>query len=180
MPDYDLGSLKVLVVDDNKHTRALIKSVLRALGVRKVEEAGDGDEAFKRLRNFSADVVICDWLMEPVDGLAFTRRVRTDPQSPNPYVNIVLVTGYTGIAQVEKARDAGINEFVAKPITARALFSRIRSIIERPRPYVRTKDYFGPCRRRHQDARYKGPDRRISDLEEEDEEETGIELEWEE
>ena len=73
-----------------------------------------------------------------------------------------MLTGYTRVDQVRQARDAGVNEFLAKPVSVRAILSRLISVIEHPRPFVRTKSYFGPCRRRRGDDEYRGPERRMA------------------
>ena len=119
-----------------------------ALGVKNIRDASDAAEAFKELQHFHADVIICDWHMEPLDGLDFVRLVRTAKDSPNPYVPIIMLSGFTEYRRVTEARDAGVNEFLAKPISARALYQRFASIIENPRPFIRTRTYFGPDRRR--------------------------------
>lgn len=159
MAGYNIERLNFLVVDDNKHMRALVKGILHALGTRNVHEAGDGADAFKELRHFPADIIICDWNMSPLDGLDFVRLVRTAKDSPNPFVPIIMLTGHTEMARVVEARDAGVHEFLAKPISAKGLYSRIKAIIDRPRPFVRTGTYFGPDRRRRQ-VEYKGRERR--------------------
>lgn len=164
MTDYNLERLNFLVVDDNKHMRALVKTILNALGVRNCAEAIDGADAFKELRHFPADLIICDWNMDPLDGLDFTRLVRTGKDSPNPFVPIIMLTGHTEMSRVIEARDAGVHEFLAKPISAKKLYSRIKVIIERPRPFVRTHSYFGPDRRRKRTTPYKGPERRKHNL----------------
>lgn len=159
MAGYNLERLNFLVVDDNKHMRALVKTILHALGARSVLEAADGADAFKELRVFPADVIICDWNMSPLDGLDFVRLVRTGRDSPNPFVPLIMLTGHTEMHRVCEARDAGVHEFLAKPISAKSLYARLRTIIERPRPFVRTAMYFGPDRRRKQ-MDYKGRERR--------------------
>jgi hypothetical protein len=63
---------------------------------------------------------------------------------------------------VRLARDAGVNEFLAKPVSVKAILTRLISVIEHPRPFVRTKTYFGPCRRRRVDDEYRGPERRAN------------------
>ncbi|WP_299439598.1 response regulator [uncultured Rhodospira sp.] len=156
---YSLERLNFLIVDDNKHMRALVKTILYALGSRQVREAGDGADAFKELRHFPADIIICDWNMSPLDGLDFVRLVRTGKDSPNPFVPIIMLTGFTEMFRVVDARDAGVHEFLAKPISAKSLYSRIKAIIDRPRPFVRTKTYFGPDRRRRT-IDWKGAERR--------------------
>ena len=94
-----------------------------------------------------------------VDGIELTREIRNAADSANRFVPIVMVSGYAQRGRVLTARDAGVNEFVVKPITATALFSRIRAVIEKPRPFVRTKTFFGPDRRRGR-SDYEGPERR--------------------
>ncbi len=145
---YNLERLNVLVLDDNRNMRTLIESILFALGVRKIHEAPDVKQAFRDLQYFHADIVVTDWQMEPLNGLDFVRMVRSDENSPNPYVPIIMLTGHTELHRVCEARDAGVNEFLAKPISAKALYARITSIIDVARPFIRTKTYFGPCRRR--------------------------------
>lgn len=159
MSGYTLDRLNFLVVDDNKHMRALVKTILFAFGSKNVHEAVDGADAFKVLRHVPADIIICDWNMSPLDGLDFVRLVRTGADSPNPYIPIIMLTGHTEMNRVVEARDAGINEFLAKPISARGLSARIRSIIEYPRPFIKTSAYFGPDRRRRQ-IDWNGPERR--------------------
>jgi len=95
-----------------------------------------------------------------MDGIEFTKQVRTSDDSPNIYVPIVMLTGHTEISRVETARDAGVNEFLAKPVSAAKIYQRIKTILDNPRQYVRTPTYFGPDRRRRQDPEYSGEDRR--------------------
>ena len=158
-----LDSVRVLVVDDNQHMRSIVSTMLHSFGIRMIREAKDGAEALELLARWPADLAICDFLMEPTDGVAFTRQVRTAPDSPNPYLPIVMLTGHSELTRVVDARDAGVTEFVVKPLTAKALVDRINSVIFKPRPFVRTKTYFGPDRRRRDDPFYSGPRRREAD-----------------
>ena len=102
--------------------------------------------------------------MAPMDGLELTRRVRNDEKSSNPFVPIIMITGHTEKYRVEAARDAGVTEFLAKPVTAHNLFARITEILERPRAFVRCDSYFGPDRRRRETENYMGPWRRAEEL----------------
>ena len=164
---YSLENISVLVLDDNRHMRSLVQSILHALGVKEIREASDAPEAFKELQHFHADVIIADWHMEPLDGLDFVRLVRTAKDSPNPYVPIIMLTAYTEFQRVSEARDAGVNEFLAKPISAKALYMRFASIIDNPRAFIRTKTFFGPDRRRQNLGPQRGiPERRKEEIEE--------------
>jgi two-component system, chemotaxis family, chemotaxis protein CheY len=174
--NYNLERLNFLIVDDNKHMRALVKGILHALGSKNIREASDGADAFKELRHFPADLIICDWNMSPLDGLDFVKLVRTGGDSPNPYVPIIMLTGHTELVKVIEARDSGVHEFLAKPISAKALYARIRTIIEKPREFIKTKRYFGPDRRRNE-GDYKGSERRVANLEESDGELSQAEVE---
>ena len=140
--------LSVLIVDDNQHMRNLLLSILRSMGIRNVRECGDVEEALEEWVRAPADLIITDWHMEPRDGIDLVKLVRTAEDSPNPYVPIIMLTGHADVQHVVEARDAGVNEFLAKPIAANSLYSRMVSSIERPRPFVRTATYFGPDRRR--------------------------------
>jgi CheY-like chemotaxis protein len=157
--------LKALVVEDNPHMRTLLRSLLNALGITQVFEATDGEEAFGLLRDRQPDLILSDLSMKPMDGIAFVREVRTSVTSPNPYIPIIMVTGHTERHRVEAARDAGVTEVLAKPITAGNLFQRIGEIVDRPRAFVKCPGYFGPDRRRHAAEDYAGPFRRRDDFE---------------
>ena len=158
---FDL--LKILLVDDNQHMRILLIEILRAIGVRHVFEAMDGAEALAIMRTTAIDVVFTDLSMNGLDGIDFVNLVRHSPDSPNPFAPIVMITGHSTERRVHEARDAGVNEFLAKPVTARGVIHRLTLLIENPRPFVRTESYFGPDRRRRDDPRYNGPKRRAED-----------------
>ena len=170
MESYNLEKLNFLVVDDNRHMRSLVRSVLHALGARNIKEATDGADAYARLGTYAADIIICNWQMSPMDGLEFVRLLRTDTDSPNPFVPVIMLTAHTEAKRVVEARDAGVTEFLAKPISANRLYSRISAIIKHPRPFVRAKSYVGPDRRRRQDPDFRGPERRTQDTAEQPEE----------
>jgi len=161
-PSFDY--LRALVIEDNNHMRTLLRSLMHALGIKQVIECTDGAAGYAELREKKPDFVLTDLSMKPVDGIEFTKMVRMGKDSPNPYVPIIMVTGHTERARVEAARDAGVTEFLAKPITVQNLLLRIAEIVERPRPFVRCNDYFGPDRRRRRDADYTGPWRRQDDI----------------
>jgi CheY-like chemotaxis protein len=156
--------IHTLVVDDNPHMRRLIAEILRSLGVVHVHEAGDGAEALDVLRRENVDIIFTDLSMEPVDGVDFVRLLRNAPDSKAPMTPVIMITGHSTLAKVAEARDAGVNEFITKPITARAILQRIGLVIDHPRPYIRTDDYFGPDRRRKADPEYAGPMRRSTDI----------------
>ena len=102
-------------------------------------------------------------MMKPMDGISLTRRIRNDPASPNQFVPVILMTGFSEKRRVFQARDAGVTEFLVKPFNARDLYRRICQVIEKPRQFISSEDFFGPDRRRKVMANYDGNLRRDSD-----------------
>jgi two-component system chemotaxis response regulator CheY len=160
MSGYRFDRLKVLVVDDNVHMRKLVTTILQAFGVVQIYEADNGQRAWTLVRESNPDIIVADWVMEGMSGIEMVQMLRTNPQSPNPFVPVILLTGHTSLDYVMQARDAGVNEFIAKPVSVKTMMSRLVSVIESPRPFVRTQGYFGPCRRRRGAEEYRGPERR--------------------
>lgn len=158
-----LESLQVLLVDDNQHMRAIVAAILKGAGVGRTYEVNDGSEALRVLRERSIDLAIVDFNMAPLDGVEFTRLVRSSPDSINPFLPIIMMTGHAERAKVCEARDAGVTEFIVKPVTANSVLSRVQAVIYKPRPFVRSEGYNGPCRRRVSDPKFQGPYRRETD-----------------
>ena len=157
-----MGAVQVLVVDDNEHMRTILLAMLRGLGCQQLREAREGGEALEVLQGFPADFAIVDYRMAPMDGLTFARRVRSE-ESNCRNLPIIMLTGHSEASRVAEARDAGVNEFLAKPLSASLLVQRLGSLMSNERPFVQTASYYGPCRRRRADPYYNGPMRRESD-----------------
>jgi two-component system, chemotaxis family, chemotaxis protein CheY len=158
-----MEALEILLVDDNQHMRAIAGAILKSAGIRRIHEVDDGAEALKAMKHLPVDLAIVDFNMFPLDGVEFTRLVRNSPDSANPYLPIIMMTGHSERAKVQLARDAGVTEFVVKPVTPKAMLDRIHAVIFNPRPFVKADDYFGPCRRRKTMEDYAGPWRRSTD-----------------
>lgn len=164
---YQMHKISVLVVEDNLPMLEITKALLMTFGIGEVFTAHNGEGGFQRYCATKPDIVIADWMMKPMDGISFTRKIRNDPASPNPFVPVILMTGFSERRRVLQARDAGVTEFLVKPFNARDLYKRITQIIERPRQFVRSDDFFGPDRRRQNATdSYQGPRRRENDLDE--------------
>lgn len=155
---YDLTNLDVIVLENNSYMRSLIRGVFREFGIAKVRDTASPDVAFEWFNNAGADLILCDWA-PGLDGMAFLDRVRKSPDSRNPYVPVIVVTAYSEYAYVIQARDRGMTEFLAKPLTAKMIYERIRSVIDNARPFVQADCFFGPDRRRRRLERQE-PDRR--------------------
>jgi len=159
----NLSALGVLVADDSNQMRRLLTAMLNAIGIFNVETAPDGREAFERIKMRRPDILITDADMGQIGGMELVRSVRRNQDTTGPYLPIIMVTGHAEQSWVEDARDAGVNEFLAKPISAAALYGRVCEVILNPRPFVRSGEYIGPDRRRRDSRSYQGPKRRRDD-----------------
>jgi two-component system chemotaxis response regulator CheY len=107
--------MRALVIDDSKTMRRILGRILLQAGF-EVEEAGNGCEGLQRLgQPGQTDVVLVDWNMPEMDGLAFVRTVRADPAFES--VRLMMVTTEAELARVATALDAGADEYVMKPFT---------------------------------------------------------------
>lgn len=158
MADYDISGLGVLLVEKHAYMRRIIRDILKTFGIKTVREANTVEMALALLKEQPPDLLVTDW-SPGLDGLEMVRRIRMDIVSPDPYLPIIVVTAHTEARNVIMARDAGMTEFLAKPITAKFLYTRIRSIIEHQRVFVRAHGFFGPDRRRRR-ADFNGQERR--------------------
>jgi CheY-like chemotaxis protein len=160
MVRIDFNRLRFLVIDDNTHMRRIVRTLLHGFGSREVYEAEDGASGLEAFTHYVPDIIITDWVMPIFNGLELTQMIRQPGANANPYVAIIMLTGHSEKNRVTAARDAGVTEFLAKPISAKSLYERIINTIVNPRPFIKTRTYFGPDRRRNINYSYNGPDRR--------------------
>src|SRR5690348_5779042 len=142
---YKFKEITVLIVDSQPAIVEMISDVLKMFGVRRIITSIDGKSGLKTFEKRIPDILIVDWDLASIDGLMFTKAVRDS--KANPYVPIIFMTAFSSEKRVRAARDSGITEFLRKPFTADSLYKRIEAIIERPRPFVRIPEFFGPDRR---------------------------------
>lgn len=117
--------LRVLVVDDNANIRRLIGTILQGVNVKSVREAANGHTALEILRSFPVDLVLLDYVMEDMNGPAVMRAIRGEIDRDGRRVPVIVVTGYSEVARLNEAKEAGANDFIAKPFTTKTLLQRI-------------------------------------------------------
>lgn len=161
---YNLQSITVLIVDDNFPMLTLLKAMLTKFGIGTIITASNGQIGFNKFCKYNPDIVISDWMMDPKDGVDLAHMIRNEKSSPNPYVPFILMTGFSEEHRVVTARDVGITEFLLKPFSAQDLYKRLVTIIEAPRQFVKSGDFFGPDRRRRGSGEYKGSRKRVDDV----------------
>lgn len=142
------AAAKVLVVDDELYMRKVVRTMLVGIGVRNIYEAPDGPSGLEAVRGVGPDVVIVDWEMPGLDGAGFTRMVRSPTTFPYPNVPIIMLTGHGERARVVEAMKCGVNEFLLKPVSSKALQDRLVAVLTNPRPIVQSGNYYGPAPRK--------------------------------
>jgi DNA-binding response OmpR family regulator len=139
-----IQALCVLVVDDNQYMRKMIRNLLVNCGIKDIYEAADGIAALDTIRTVGPDVVILDWEMPFLSGAELVRIVRSPGVFPVPDVPIIMLSGHGERWRVVEAVRLGVNEYLIKPVSAKALYDRLVSITTQPRPTVQLGDYYGP------------------------------------
>ncbi len=162
------AAIRVLLVDDHSSIRSIIAGILNALGVTDIVTAPNGDIATEYLTTGNFDLLITDNEMPGITGLQLAKNVRGEARKVASTINfdipILMVTGTVTRARLNEARDAGIDEILAKPFTVLGVADRLNKIVNSRREFIISETYVGPCRRRSSKADYVGPKRRDSDL----------------
>ena len=157
-----LASLKVCIVDADSDMRQMIRDALTGMGISQIRECADSNMAQQLIGEFDPDLCIYDWATGPLDALTFVKNVRASESDRQSEMRLIMITGNADTRRVIEARNAGVDEFLVKPISLRALHSRLLTLVDNPRTFVRTSTYTGPDRRRHSRP-FAGPDRRGAD-----------------
>ncbi|HWE46012.1 MAG TPA: response regulator [Caulobacteraceae bacterium] len=129
----DLKDIRVLVVDDHENMRRILAALLRAFGFHEIRECADGAQALAAVPVFRPDIIVTDFAMPHLDGISFAGEVRAMKDVGLAHAPILMVTGHAHMKQVMAARDAGVNEFLAKPVNGRTLAERITRMIQHER-----------------------------------------------
>tara|TARA_R110002167_G_scaffold58439_2_gene165622 strand:- start:147 stop:695 length:549 start_codon:yes stop_codon:yes gene_type:complete len=171
MTTYSFDRFSVLVAEDNSYLSTLVLQCLKAIGVGNVRTAADGGEAIDILNLMkkdptkaglmSVDLIISNWQMSPVDGLMLLRWVRRHKDSPHRFIPFIMLTGFADREKVSQARDMGVTEIIAKPFSVTSIAKRLIQVIDRPRQFVHTPEYFGPDRRRRDAGGPNNQERRV-------------------
>ena len=144
---FDRSRLRVLFVDDVPLIGELMTAVLGSVGVNYVGRARNGQDALDMIPSFGPHIVFVDWQMTPINGIEFISAIRHSPQSPDPYLPIVMLTAFAERRRIVEALAAGAHDYLVKPFTGRLVLDRLESVLNDPRPFMKTESYFGPAPR---------------------------------
>ena len=116
--------LRVLLVDDDQAILLLVKKLLEKAG-HTVRTAGNGLEGLGLIADFMPQLIITDWSMPTMNGIEFCQALRQNPAWRNIYV--FIMTAKEGLDSLVEAFEAGVNDYITKPVRARVLVARLRA-----------------------------------------------------
>jgi CheY-like chemotaxis protein len=146
--EFLIQQLSLLVVDDNAFMRRMVRGLLGNIGVKKIFEAADGIAALELIREVSPDIIVLDWEMPLLNGPELVRIVRSPGVFPTPDIPIIMLSAHGERWRIVESVKIGVNEFLCKPVSAKALYDRLVSILLKPRESVQFGTYYGPAPRR--------------------------------
>ena len=147
-----LNNFNVLIADSDQQLASISKLMLKGMGFTNIQITPSGAKALAMIKTGNFDFLITDWNLKELDGISLINRIRRDPDSPNPTLPVIMLTGRMEQTDVQKARDNGIHEYVVKPFSAQTIYNRLERIVEFPRYFVVGKEFVGPDRRHRKDA----------------------------
>jgi len=165
---YDLSSMRVLLFDQFPFMAGLMSSMLKEFNVKNVMTSETIKEAQSLLERSNMygppsgyfDLLVTDWMPRAAEGIELLKWARGHSVDGLRYLPILFCTGYTHQRAIERIRDSGSTEVLRKPVSAKKLAQRLTYIIDAPRPFIRSRHYLGPDRRRSTDLKYEGKERR--------------------
>lgn len=161
MAKPNLKQIRILIADNDNNLGMMLTQVLQRMGFGNIQVVKDGEAAMRVLRQEPKDILITEWHLQSVDGIALTNHIRHSEESTDRLLPIIMMTARAERQDVEEARDAGITEFVVKPYSSVTVFKRIQQVIDNPRPFLLAQYYVGPDRRRRE-LEFDGDNRRTS------------------
>ncbi len=117
----------VLLVDDNEQNLELMQAYLESLPCR-IKLARDGVEAVELIEEEPPDLVLLDVMMPRMSGFEVCQKVKSNPRTHG--VQVIMVTALHEVGDVERAHEAGTNDFISKPVNKLELLTRVRSLLK--------------------------------------------------
>ena len=163
-PSPQNRAVSILLAEYNPQFRSAIRSILLYQQFSKITEVCDSKSFIDAVRTSSFDVILLDSSIPNLDAIAVTRFIRSGKLGVNPEVVIILLSHRSDMTFIYEAREAGVTEIVAKPFSSAALMARLTNALEKPRPFIISDGYTGPCRRTGEvESFVESPKERIDD-----------------
>lgn len=122
-------ALDIVVVEDSPHMRQILHSVLASFGVRRLRLFSCGQTALNEMVNDPPNLLITDWRMKPMDGYQLLQTIRRSNMMPLSLLPVIMVTGFASRQFVQTCFDAGVQQFLVKPVSPKTIYERIHWIL---------------------------------------------------
>lgn len=144
-----LKAQRVLIADEQPHSRRFILDLCRSLGLVEMATAQSSEQAVSALEQAPFDILLCVW-GRGLDAPQLTRRIRADSTKRYQCVRIIVLRLAATVPDVQSVRDSGADEFLAMPLTQGSMLAALHRVTSTPQHFVDCEVYKGPCRRRRQ------------------------------
>jgi DNA-binding response OmpR family regulator len=121
------NQFKILIADDNPQGAELLEAYLAETDFL-VKTAGDGEQTLKMVSEWNPDLILLDIMMPRMSGFEVCKRLRSNAQTKT--IPVIMVTALDQLADVERAVDAGTDDFISKPIKQNELLLRINALLK--------------------------------------------------
>jgi CheY-like chemotaxis protein len=129
-PNVSGSPPRILIADDNPQGVELLEAYL-CEGDYDIRTAADGDETLAKVLAWHPDLILLDIMMPKISGFEVCKRLRSDPKTRD--IGVIMITALDQPSDVERAIDAGTNDFITKPINKTELLLRVRSLLKAQR-----------------------------------------------
>jgi two-component system, chemotaxis family, chemotaxis protein CheY len=129
--DDPMSALNILIIDDQRAMRSILRQLLESIGIRNVRDAPNGDEALAMLTEYGepCDLILCDLFMDKMDGLQFCNAIRRDADLRNRHIPVLLLTAERDKLVLDVVRQVGATAIAHKPISAPELRAAIERLV---------------------------------------------------
>ncbi len=127
MKENPRRNVRILIIDDHPSTRSMISILLTQLGYDNISAARNGMEALQKLKTAKYDLILSDWHMPEMDGLALWSKMKEDETLRA--IPLILVTAVNEVELVKMAISEGVADYMVKPITLQALTNKIEKAL---------------------------------------------------
>ncbi|MAP95055.1 MAG: hypothetical protein CMK07_08905 [Ponticaulis sp.] len=160
---------RLLIIDNSGFARSIMMEVLRGVGIKNDHVSFSTADRFLKsdVSTIMPDVLLYVHTNDEAPDLGFIRQLRVMNDIQFAEIPVIYLSPIATEQLIVGARDAGADEFMARPVSSNQLSKRLKKVIEDPRPFISSANYVGPCRRRKTSAHYAGPRRRLDDFKKE-------------
>lgn len=146
MPSF--AAIRMLIVDPDASNAKSVLALLRDCGVKEINVSQTIPDMLQHLAAQRVDIIFCNWVSNNLPALDLLKCVRNPKASHNYRIPVIMIVSQPSIEQITTARDLGATEFLAMPLSLKAMERVLTSLKMRPRDFIVDPAYIGPDRRR--------------------------------